>query len=247
ANAAVGVDNIDLEAAQARGLVVTNTPGVLTRTTADLAMALILDLLRRVAEGDRLVRRGGFKGISPLFHLGRDLEAKTLGVFGLGRIGKALARRARAFRMKIIYHNRRPDLEAEAELKARYVSFDRLLAQSDVISINAPLTDQTRGVFNYRAFERMKPGAFLVNTGRGPIVVEADLVRALKEGLLAGAALDVYQFEPQVHPELLTLDQVVLTPHLGSATWECREKMALMAAGNVLAHLAGREPPNRVV
>jgi len=247
ANFAVGVDNIDLEAARQRGVVVTNTPGVLTAATADLAMALILAVTRRLVEGDAILRAGQFKGITPLFMLGSDLEGKTLGVFGLGRIGLALARRAAAFGLRIIYHKRSRRPEAEAELGAAYVGFDQLLAESDILSINAPLTEETKGLFNYQAFARMKREAFLINTGRGPIVVEADLVRALDEGLIQGAGLDVYEREPEVHPGLLDKKNVVLAPHLGSATQEVRTKMALLVAENVIAFLGGREPPNRVV
>lgn len=244
ANFAVGYDNMDLAAARRHGVMLSNTPGVLTETTADLAMALILDAARRVSEGDRLARAGGFTGIHPLYMLGMDLGGKTLGIFGMGRIGRALARRARAFGMQIIYHNRRPDPAAEAELSARLVDFQGLLAASDVISINAPLNDETRGAFDLAAFKAMRPTALLVNTGRGPIVVEADLAQALKKGLIAGAALDVYQDEPTIHPGLIGLDNVVLCPHLGSATRECRAAMAGLAARNVAAFLQGETPPN---
>lgn len=247
ANYAVGYDNIDLEAARRRSVVVTNTPGVLTETTAELTMALILDAARRVSEGDRLTRSGGFTGIHPLFMLGMGLDGKTLGIYGLGRIGRAVARRARAFGMRIIYHNRHANPEADAELDARWVSFDELLSTSDVISINAPLNQHTRGAFDLAAFGRMRPGAVVVNTGRGPIIVEEDLANALERGLIAAAGLDVYQDEPAINPRLLALDNVVLCPHLGSATRECRAAMAVMAAKNVTAFLAGEEPPNRLV
>jgi glyoxylate reductase len=247
ANYAVGYDNLDLEAGRDLGVVMTNTPGVLSDATADLTMALILALMRRVVEGDKLLRAGGFQGVSPLFMLGSDLTGKTLGVLGLGRIGEAVASRAVAFGMSIIYHSRSPRPEAERALGAEYVGFDELLSRSDVISINAPLTPQTRGLFNYHIFKRMKPGAYLVNTGRGPIVVEEDLARALNDGLIRGAALDVYENEPQVHPGLLGLDNVILCPHLGSATLETRGRMSTLVAENVLAFLEGREPPTRLV
>ncbi len=247
ANYAVGYDNIDLEAARRRSVVVTNTPGVLTETTAELTLALILDAARRVSEGDRLARSGGFTGIHPLFMLGMGLDGKTLGIYGLGRIGRAVARRARAFGMHIIYHNRHANSEADAELDARWVSFDELLSTSDVISINAPLTRHTRGAFDLAAFGRMRPGAVVVNTGRGPIIVEDDLADALERGFIAAAGLDVYQDEPAINPRLLALDNVVLCPHLGSATRECRAAMAVMVAQNVTAFLAGEEPPNRLV
>lgn len=246
ANYSVGVDHVDLDAARDRGVMVTNTPGVLTATTANMALALILAVTRRLVEGDRLVRSGGFKGVAPLFMLGSDLEGKTLGIFGLGRIGRALAERTKVLGMEIIYHNRSPLPEVEEEVSAHYVPFDELLSRADVLSVNAPLTDQTRGIFNYEAFRRMKPGAFFVNTGRGPIHVEEDLVRALKEGVIAGAGLDVYEHEPEVHPELVTMENVVLAPHLGSATLEVRTKMSLQVAGNVVAFLEGGEPPDRI-
>lgn len=247
ANYAVGYDNLDLEAGRDLGVVMTNTPGVLSDATADLTMALILALLRRVVEGDKLLRAGGFTGVAPMFMLGSDLAGKTLGILGLGRIGEAVASRAVAFGMNIIYHNRAPRPEAERALGAEYVGFDELLARSDVISINAPLNPATRGLFNYHIFKRMKPGAYLVNTGRGPIVVEEDLARALTDGLLRGAALDVYEKEPLVHPGLLELDNVILCPHLGSATEETRGRMSTLVAENVLAFLAGKEPPTRLV
>lgn len=247
ANYAVGYDNFDLEAARELGVMLSNTPEVLTAATADLTLALMLDIMRRVSEGDRLLRAGGFKGWAPDFMLGTSLAGKTLGILGLGRVGQAVAERARCFGMSIIYHKRTRDPEAEAGLGARLVSFAELLAGSDVISINAPLTGQTRGIFNYQAFERMKPGAYLINTGRGPIVNEADLARALKEGLIRGAGLDVFEDEPKVHPDLLGLDNVVLCPHLGSATGEVREMMAIRAAGNLAAFLRGQEPPDRLV
>jgi glyoxylate reductase len=247
ANFGAGVDRIDLAAAKKRGVVVTNTPGVLSATTANMAMALILALTRRLIEGDRLLRSGGFKGVHPLFMLGTDLEGKILGIYGMGRIGTALARRARAFGMKILYHNRRKCSGQELELGATWVDFEELLARADILSVNAPLTGQTRGVFNYQAFCRMKPAAFFINAARGPIHDEADLVRALSEGRIAGAGLDVYEREPEAHPGLLEMQNVVLAPHLGTATREVRTRMALLVAENVLAFLEGRESPNRVV
>ncbi len=241
-----GVDHIDLEAAKEYDLIVTNTPGVLSATTANMAMALILALTRRLLEGDQLLRAGGFKGVHPLFMLGTDLAGKVLGIYGLGQIGLSLARRATAFGMEILYHNRTKRLEVESELRAQWVGFDELLEKGDIISINAPLTDQTRGIFNYQAFSRMKPDAFFINTARGSIHNEADLVKALDEKLIAGAGLDVYEHEPQVHSGLLKMKNVVLAPHLGTATDEVRTKMSLLAAENVVAFLDGRRPPNRV-
>jgi lactate dehydrogenase-like 2-hydroxyacid dehydrogenase len=241
-----GVDHIDLEAANEYDVIVTNTPGVLSATTANMAMALILALTRRLLEGDQLLRAGGFKGVHPLFMLGTDLAGKVLGIYGLGQIGLSLARRATAFGMEILYHNRNKRLEVESELRAQWVGFDELLEKGDIISINAPLTDQTRGIFNYQAFSRMKPDAFFINTARGSIHNEADLVKALDEKLIAGAGLDVYEHEPQVHSGLLKMKNVVLAPHLGTATDEVRTKMSLLAAENVISFLDGRRPPNRV-
>jgi len=247
ANYAVGYNNIDLEAAGKRGIIVTNTPGVLTEATADLTMALLLAAARRLVEGDRLVRQGEFKGAAPEFHLGFDLQGRVLGVYGLGRIGAAVARRARAFGLKIIYHNRRPNPELDRELEAGWVSFEELLADSDFISINAPLTDETRHRFTLREFQAMKRTAVIVNTGRGPIIKEADLAEALTTGLIGAAGLDVYEFEPAVEPRLLSIDNLVLAPHIGSATREVRTRMAHLAADNVVAFIQGRRPPNQVI
>ena len=242
-----GIDHVDLKAAKEHGVVVTNTPGVVSKTTADLSLALILAVTRRLVEGDRLIRSGGFRGIHPTFMLGFDLFGKTLGIFGLGRIGVELARRANVLGMKVIYHNRNRNKAAESELNVKYVPFGELLRQSDVVSVHAPLSSQTKGLFDYAAFSSMKKGAYFVNVARGAIHVEEDLVRGLEEGLIAGAALDVYENEPSVHPRLLTMQNVVLAPHLGTATEEVRTKMALTVAENVIAFLEDRDPPNRVV
>jgi len=246
ANYGAGVDRIDLAAAKAHDVVVTNTPGVLSATTANMAMAIILALTRRLLEGDRLVRSGGFKGVHPLFMMGTDLEDKILGIYGMGNIGLALAHRARAFGMVILYHNRNKLPELESDIGASWVSLDELVEQADILSVNAPLTDQTRGVFNYQVFSRMKPEAFFINTARGPIHNESELVQALDEGLIAGAGLDVYEREPEAHPGLLKMQNVVLAPHLGTATHEVRTRMALLVAENVIAFLEGQEPPNHV-
>ena len=244
---AVGFNNIDLEWARAHGIAVTHTPGVLTEATADLTLALILAVTRRVVEGDRLVRRGGFAGWAPEFHLGADLQGAVLGIYGLGRIGQAVARRARCFGLELIYHSRTRRPELEAELGLRYVSFEELLSLSDIITIHSPLTPETHQRFNAAAFARMKPGSCLINTARGQVVCEADLADALEQGRLSGAGLDVYEHEPKIEPRLLALEQVVLLPHIGSATRGVRERMALMVADNVLAFVQGRELPNRVV
>lgn len=243
ANIAVGYDNIDLAAAAARGIVVTNTPDVLTEAVAEFTWALILAVARRVAEGDRLVRAGAWKGWALDFMLGTELRGKQLGIIGAGRIGCAVAAKAPAFGMKVAVVSGlgRPIPDAAS------VSLDALLVTSDVISIHAPLTAQTRHMIDRRAFARMKRSALLVNTARGPIVDEAALAWALGERLIAGAALDVYEREPEVHAALTTFENVLLAPHLGSATRETRTAMAELAVRNVLAVLAGQEPLTPVV
>ena len=246
ANVAVGYDNIDVEAATELGIMVTNTPGVLTEATADLTFGLVLAVARRIVEGDRITREGRFSGWELDFLLGTDVHGKTLGTVGFGRIGQAVARRARGFGMEVLYFNRSRKPEAERELGAKFVPFEELLQRSDFITIHLPLTPETRHLFSAREFKLMKPTAFLINVARGPIVDEEALVQALKAKELAGAALDVFEHEPRVHPELLKLENVVLTPHIGSAGRETRIRMALMAVENVLAALSGRRPPNLV-
>jgi glyoxylate reductase len=238
AAAAVGFNNIDVAYAQSRGVVVTNTPDVLTEATADFAWALILALTRRVSEGERLVRRGGWEGWAFDQLLGAGLRGKQLGIVGMGRIGRAVASRADAFGMHVAYTSRAPvDLDG-----AQRLSLDVLLNTSDVVSLHVPLTDDTRHLIDRRSLARMKRSAYLVNTARGPIVDESALAWALQEHLIAGAALDVYEHEPAVHPDLLELENVLLTPHLGSATRETRTAMAALAIDNVLAVLAGQPP-----
>ncbi len=247
ANVAVGVDNVDVEACRARGVVATNTPGVLTDATADLALALILMSTRRLGEAERLVRRGERWSWSMTFHLGRGVQGKTLGIVGLGQIGTATARRGRAIGMEIAYTaRRRVPPELEQELGARYTSLEELLRVSDVVSLHCPLTPETHHLIDGPALRSMKPSAFLVNTTRGPVVDEGALVQALRDGTIAGAGLDVYEHEPEVHAGLLDLEQAVLLPHLGSATVETREAMALLAAENVAAVLRGAPPPTPV-
>lgn len=247
ANCAVGYDNIDLEAAAKRGIPVTNTPGVLTRATAEIAFALLISLTRRILEADRFTRAGKFTGWDPLLLLGDELAGRTIGIFGMGRIGRDFAKKCRAFDMRVIYHNRNPvSGEIEAELDARLVSFETLLAESDAVSIHAPLTEKTRHRFNDDAFSRMREGAYLINTARGELVDEAALVRALQSGRLKGAGLDVYEFEPKVSPELMEMENVVLLPHIGSATEETRGAMASTAARNIIAVLDGKPPLNLV-
>jgi glyoxylate reductase len=240
-NYAVGINNIDLAAATARRIPVTNTPGVLTDATADFTWALILDTVRRVTEGDRIMRRGAFPGWSPLYHLGGDVTGATLGIFGLGRIGQAVARRARGFEMKVMYHQRiRAATAVEEASGARYVDFATLLRESDILTLHAPLAPETRHRFGRAEFTAMKRSAFLINTSRGPLVRETDLVSALTERLIAGAGLDVYEDEPRMAAGLEHLETVVLAPHLGSATVATRGRMADLAVENVLAALAGR-------
>lgn len=247
ANVAVGYNNIDVAACQRRGVVVTNTPGVLTDATADLAMALILMSTRRLGEGERLIRSGASWQWGMFMMLGVGLQGRQLGIIGMGAIGEALAQRAAAFGMNVVYHNRRPvDAEIEARLGARRVSFEELLDTSDVVSINCPYSELTHHLIDSAALSRMKRTAFLVNTARGPIVDEGALVGALVSEQIAGAALDVFEKEPEVHSVLLSLDNVVLIPHLGSATIETRSAMATLAARNVVEVLAGRAPVSPV-
>lgn len=242
ANLAVGYDNVDVGAATERGVVVTNTPDVLTDATADLTWALLLAAARRVVEGDALVRSGRWAGWSPTQLLGRPVAGRTLGILGMGTIGRAVARRARGFEMDVQYHNRRPDRSAEAALGARYVELDQLLATSDVVTVHAPLTDATRHLLDADALARMPPHAVLVNTARGPIVDEAALVEALRAGRLAAAGLDVFEREPSVADGLAGLDNVVLAPHIGSATVDARGAMVRLCCENVVAVLSGDRP-----
>jgi glyoxylate reductase len=235
ANLAVGTDNIDLAAARARGIAVSNTPDVLTDATADLAFALLLAAARRLPWADRYVRGGGFTGWRPDLGLGLDVTGRTLGIVGFGRIGRAVAERARGFRMDVIWHGRTSG-----------VPLDELLAQSDFVSLHAPLTNETRHMIGARELRLMRPHAVLVNTARGPLVDEAALVRALREGWIAGAGLDVFEREPALAPGLADLPQVVLAPHVGSATPATRDRMGEVAAENVIAALSGRPIPNRV-
>ena len=237
ANVAVGYNNVDVPAARARGVVVTNTPDVLTDATADIAWALILDITRRITEGDRLVRAGGWKGWGLEFMLGTSVAGKQLGVVGMGRIGRAVAARARVFGVRVAYWQRDPSRPPEPD--ATPLSLETLLETSDVVSLHVPLTSDTRHLIDGAALARMKRTAYLVNTARGPVVDEAALAAVLKERKIAGAALDVFEREPEVHAALLTLENVLLVPHLGSATRETRTAMADLAARNVIAVLTG--------
>jgi glyoxylate reductase len=243
ANVAVGYDNVDLEAAAERGVVVTNTPEVLDDATADLTLALLLAATRRVAEGDRLVRSGREWSWGMSFMLGSGLRGKLLGIVGLGGIGRRVAERARAFGMEIAYHSRHPaPPEVEATLGAERMPLERLLAEADVVSLHCPLTPETHHLIGAAELGAMKPTAVLVNAARGPVVDERALVEALRSGQIAAAGLDVYEHEPRVEPGLLELENVVLAPHLGSATVETRAAMAELAARNAISVLGGQGP-----
>jgi len=245
ANMAVGYNNIDIVAATQRGVLVTNTPGVLTEATADLTWALILAVTRRVVEGDHVMRSGGYSGWGPMFMLGGDLNGRRLGLVGPGRIAEAVARRALAFGMTLQYAGRRPSPAFEA-LGAQPVELDTLLTTSDVVSLHVPLTAETRHLIDDRAISLMKPTAYLINTARGPVVDEPALVAALKAGRIAGAGLDVYEREPAMAEGLADCRNAVLLPHLGSATVGTRSAMARIAAENLAAALRGERPPNLV-
>jgi glyoxylate reductase len=243
--AAVGYNLIDVAAATRRGVVVTNTPGVLTETTADMAWALLLAAARRVPEGDRFVRAGRWTGVYWSLMMGADVHGATLGIIGFGRIGKAVARRAHGFGMRVLYHSRRPDPEARA-LGAELRTKADLLRESDYVVLAVPLSPDTRHLIGAAELALMKATAFLVNIARGPVVDEAALVDALRTGRIAGAGLDVFEDEPRVHPGLLELEQLALTPHVGSASRATRLRMATTAAENCVAALEGRRPANLV-
>ena len=245
ANYGVGYDNIDLAAATARGIWVTNTPGVVTDATADLTFALMLGLARRIVEGEAMIRAGEWKSWSPSLLLGAEVSGKILGIIGLGQIGKAVARRALGFDMRIIYYNRRRiDEKKEKELNVTYVPLEDLLSEADFVSLHVTLTNETRHLIGARELSRMKPTAYLINASRGPVVDEMALVQALKAKKIAGAGLDVYENEPALAPGLLELNNVLLLPHVGSATIETRTAMAKLAAENLLEGLRGVLPRN---
>lgn len=247
ANYAVGFDNIDVVECTRRGVLASNTPEVLTETTADLAWTLLTAAARRIAEGDRLLRARTPWIWGPEMMLGQDIHHKTLGIVGFGRIGRAVARRAHGFGMRVMYHDvtRAPE-DVERELSADFRTFDELLAEADFISIHVALTPRTRHLFGAEQFRRMKPTAVLVNTSRGPVVDEAALAAALRAGDIFAAGLDVFENEPEVHPDLLDLDNVVVIPHLGSATVETRNAMGFLAVQNLIAALDGRRPPTLI-
>jgi len=245
-NMAVGYDNIDTAAATERAIVVTNTPGVLTDATADLAWALLMSITRRTVEGDRWMRAGTWSGWGPMQLLGGDMAGKTIGIVGAGRIGCAVARRSAGWKMKVLYNNPSPRPKLEEALGASKVDLESLLRDSDFVSIHTPLKPETEHLIGEKELSLMKPSAYLINTSRGPVVDEAALVEALKEKRIAGAGLDVYEEEPKVHPGLIELDNVVLLPHLGSASIGTRSRMSQMVAENILAAFAGQVPPNCV-
>ncbi len=244
-----GVDHIDLSAARAKGIIVTNTPGVLTEDTADMTMALILSVPRRLAEGEKLVRTGEWRGWSPSGMLGHRIGGKKLGIIGMGRIGRAVARRARAFGLSIAYHNRhRLPFEVEQELEAEWHGdLDALLKGSDIVSIHCPLNADSRGVIDVRRIGLMQPHAYLINTSRAEITDEQALIAALDEGRIAGAGFDVYTHEPAVDPRLLALANVVLLPHMGSATFEGRDATGARVIANIRTWVDGHRPPNQVL
>jgi glyoxylate reductase len=246
ANYAVGHNNIDLAAARQRGLTVTNTPDVLTDATADLTWALLLATARRVVEGDALIRSGRWTGWSPTQLLGADVSGKTLGIIGMGRIGQAVARRAVGFRMPVRYHTRQPLATSSLSREWEHRSLRDLLGEADVVTIHVPLTPATQHLIGARELAWMRPTAYLINTARGPIIDEWALADALKLGIIAGAGLDVYEREPAIHSAMAQLKQVVLLPHLGSATLHARVQMGLVCLENIHAVLDGRPAPNHV-
>lgn len=246
ASYAVGYDNIDVAAATRRGILVSNTPDVLTETTAELAWALLFSVARRIVEGDDFTRQGMFKGWAPMLMLGQDVSHKTLGIIGTGRIGTSFALKSKGFHMNVLYTDEQRNTLIEKDLRAKQVSLSTLLKESDFVSIHAPLTNSTYHLIDEKELQMMKKTAILINTARGPIIREAALITALREHWIFGAGLDVYEKEPEISEELKKLHNVVLQPHTGSATSETREKMALMAAENLIVGLTGGIPPNCV-
>jgi glyoxylate reductase len=242
-NYAVGYNNIAVDCATERGVIVTNTPGVLSETTADLVWSLLMATARRIPEGDRFMREGKFRGWAPELMLGSDVYGKTLGIIGLGRIGQLVAKRAKGFDMKVLYHSKRRKLNLEREMGIKFSDVDDILQKSDFVSLHVPLTLETKGMIGERELGLMKPTAILINTSRGTVVDEPALISALKEGNLRGAGLDVFWGEPtDVNPELYELENAVLSPHMGSASYETRSKMSEMAAQAVIDALEGKKP-----
>jgi len=253
-NYAVGFDNIDVKAAGDRGIIVTNTPSdEVNEAVAEHTWALILALARRIVESDEFVRNqgyfaasGGYKGWEPDSFLGPSVKGKTLGIIGLGRIGSMVARRAKGYELTVLYNKHEPDSEAENELGIKFVPIDELLAASDFVTLHVPLTDETRGMINKETLSKMKQGSYLVNTARGPIVDESDLIEALDSGKLAGAALDVFESEPTISPKLISMPNVIMTPHIASATWEARNKMGEQVVAAIIDVVNGIKPQNMV-
>lgn len=244
-NYAVGFDNVDVKGATDRGIVVSNTPSdEVNEAVAEHTWALILSLARRIVEADEATRRGGYKGWEPGVFLGSSLIGKTLGIVGLGRIGSMVARRAKGYNMTVLYNKHEPDPKTEAELGVQFCSLDDLLAKSDFLSLHVPLSDETRGMINKVSLAKMKQGSYLVNTARGPVVCEQDLVEAIRSGHIKGAALDVYENEPDINPELIGMENVVLTPHIASGTYEARNKMGQQAVAAILDFTQGKMPEN---
>ena len=248
ANYAAGFDNIDVAAAKQKNIMVTNTPGVLTETVAEHTFALMMAIAHRITEADRFARAGKFTAWGPELFLGTDICHKILGIVGLGRVGSRVAlHAAKGFEMKVLYYDPNPNPDFEKEFGVVFVAnIDELLPQCDFVSINVPLLESTRHLINEERLKKMKPSAYLINTSRGPVVDEKALAQALKNGVIKGAALDVFEFEPEITPELKELDNVVLTPHIASATIGTRSKMAELAANNIIEALEGRTPPNLV-
>ncbi len=246
-NYAVGFDNINIDDATEKGVVVTNTPSdEVNEAVAEHTWALILSLARRIVEADESTRRGSYKGWEPGIFLGSSLVGKTLGIIGLGRIGLMVARRAKGFNMRVLYNKRSRDEKAESEYAVEFKDLDSLLAESDVVSLHVPLTDETRHMMNKSTFYKMKKGAILVNTARGPIVNERELVEAIRQGQIGAAGLDVFDNEPNINPELIAMENVILTPHIASATWEARNKMGAQAVQAVFDLFEGKKPENLV-
>lgn len=246
-NYAVGFDNIKVDELTERGVVVTNTPSdAVNEAVAEHTWALALSLVRRIVEADEVTKRGAYKGWEPNLFLGPTLKGKTLGIIGLGRIGTMVARRAKGFEMNIVYNKHSRDMECEKKLGVKFCELDTLLKEADVVTLHVPLTDETRHLINKDTLSKMKKGSYIVNTSRGPVISEHDLVEALRSGQLAGAGLDVYETEPNINPELIGMENVVLTPHIASATWEARDDMSKLAVNALLDTFADKCPSNIV-
>ena len=246
ANYAVGYNNIDINYAKLKNIYVTNTPDVLTEATADLTWALILGITKRITESDQFVKQGHFKGWDPMLMLGDDVSGKTLGIIGAGRIGQAVGQRACGFNMNILYYSPSEKTQFEQQIGIRRCGLDELLQSTDILTLHCPLNEQTRHLINAQNIYKIKKGAYLINTSRGGVIEESALAQALTEGHLAGAGLDVYEFEPEIHPTLIRMKNVILLPHIGSGTKETRSAMARIAANNVIQVLSGKEPLNPV-